>query len=161
MNVREADLIGIGKKFQISTNDGEDVVIVVHDDGRRELYSYNPADQDTQLVMTLSDEEARGVAGILGGLAYKPQALEKVEVALHDLIIEWYKVPDGSPAVGRSIGDLQIRKETGAMIIAAIKGGESIINPGPDYVLTAGSTLVVSGRREHIADLKARLLRNS
>lgn len=158
MNVREADLIGIGKKFQISTINGEEIIIVIHDDGRRELYSYSEDDNETTLIMTLNDDEARQVAGIMGGLSYKPKALESVEVALHDLTIEWYKIPADSRALGRSIGELEVRKETGAMIIAAINGGSTVINPGPDYVLTAGTTLVVSGKRTQISELKAILL---
>jgi TrkA domain protein len=158
MNVREADLIGIGKKFQIATSYGEEVIIVIHDDGRRELYSYNAEENETTSIMTLNDDEARGVAGILGGLAYKPKALENVEVALHDLTIEWYKVPADSPAISKSIGELQVRKQTGAMIIAALGATGTIINPGPEFVITAGTTLVISGKREHIKELKAILL---
>ena len=158
MNIREADLIGIGKKFQLETSYGENVIIVIHDDGRRELYSYDPDRDETTGIMTLNDDESRQVAGILGGMAYKPRALENVEVALHDLTIEWYKVPADSKALGKSIGELEVRKQTGAMIIAAITEGDTVINPGPDYVIKPGSTLVVTGKRNHITELKAILL---
>lgn len=153
MQVRESDLIGIGKKYHLTT-DEEDAVIIIHDDGRRELYSYDVDAGDSTCVLTLNDEESRQVAGIIGGMSYKPKALETVEVELDDLVIEWYKVPATSPAANKTIGELQVRKETGAAIIAALKDEKTEINPGPDYAITPGDTLVVAGKRSHIKMLK-------
>jgi TrkA domain protein len=104
--------------------------------------------------MTLNDEESRQIAGIIGGLSYKPKALETIEVALDDLIIEWIKVEAGFKSIDRSIGELEVRQKTGASIIAAIIHGESKINPGPDYIIKDGVTLVVAGKRNHIRILK-------
>lgn len=152
--VRESDLIGIGKKYQIETQAGDNMVVVIHDDGRRELYRYDDEENESKCVMTLSDEESRQVAGIIGGLSYKPKALETIEVALDDLIIEWYKVEGTASSLGKTIGELEIRQRTGASIIAAIKDGDSIINPGPDYAITPQTTLVVAGKRSHIKLLR-------
>ncbi|MEC3880555.1 cation:proton antiporter regulatory subunit [Parapedobacter sp. 10938] len=152
--VRESDLIGIGKKYQIETEAGDHMVVVIHDDGRRELYRYDQEESESKCVMTLSDEESRQVAGIIGGLSYKPKALETIEVALDDLSIEWIKVSKDSPSIGKSIGELEVRKRTGASIIAAIREGDSIINPGPDYVMNADTTMVVAGKRNHIKVIK-------
>jgi len=128
--------------------------VVIHDDGRRELYRYDQEESESKCVMTLSDEESRQVAGIIGGLSYKPKALETIEVALDDLSIEWIKVSKDSPSLGKSIGELEVRKRTGASIIAAIEEGDSIINPGPDYVMHADTTMVVAGKRNHIKLIK-------
>lgn len=156
--VRETDLIGIGKKFQVETEAGDDVVIVIHDDGRREIYLLDAEENESQCVMTLNDQESRQIAGIVGGLSYKPKGLETIEVALHDLVIEWYKIPPDSVVLGKTIGDLEIRKTTGAVIIAAIGDDETVINPGPQYALTAGKTLVLAGKRNHLIQLKNMLL---
>lgn len=158
MQVRETDLIGIGKKYHLKTTDDEEAVIIIHDDGRRELYSYEPEDGESRCVLTLQDEEARQVAGIIGGMSYKPKALEAVNIELDDLVIEWYKVPENSAAVGQTIGGMQVRRETGAAIIAALKGEVTEINPGPDYTITRGVTLVVAGRRAQIKLLKDLLI---
>lgn len=152
--VRESDLIGIGKKYQIETNAGDNMVVIIHDDGRRELYRYDEEENESRCVMTLSDEESRQVAGIIGGLSYKPKALETVELALDDLLIEWYKVEKSDISTNKSIGELEVRQRTGASIIAAIKDGDTTINPGPDYIITQGTTLVVAGKRNHIRLLK-------
>jgi len=156
--VRESDLIGIGKKYQIETEAGDNMIIVIHDDGRRELYRYENDESETHCVMTLTDEESRQMAGILGGLSYKPKALETIEVALDDLRIEWYKVEESSDGADKSIGQLEVRQRTGASIIAAIREDETVINPGPDYVISPGVTLVVAGKKSNIKLLKEILI---
>ena len=156
--VRESDLIGIGKKYQIETEAGDNMVVVIHDDGTRELYRADAEDNETHCVMTLSDEESRQVAGILGGLSYKPKALETIEVALDDLRIEWYKVVEANDGVNKSIGQLEVRQRTGASIIAAIHNDETLINPGPDYIIMPGATLVIAGKKMNIKLLKEILI---
>ena len=156
--VRESDLIGIGKKYQIETSYGDDMVVIIHDDGRRELYSFDEEENESKCVMTLNDDEARQVAGILGGLSYKPKALETLELELDDLLIEWYKVPADSNSAKKSIGDLEVRKKTGATIIAALVESETTINPGPDFIIVPGCTIIVAGKRAQIKLLKNILL---
>jgi len=154
--IRETDLPGIGRKFQVEARSGDKLVIVVHDDGRRELYHFDHADPDESISMvTLDDEEARRVAAIVGGMVYRPQSLEQVQMNMQDLIIEWYRVEAGSPCVGKTIGQLEIRKRTGASIIAMVERDHSKrISPGPDAALRDGVTLVVAGEMAQVKALR-------
>jgi TrkA domain protein len=154
--IRESDLPGIGRKFQIETQSGDRLIVVVHDDGRRELYHFDPNDPDELLsLVTLNDTEARQVAGIIGGLNYTPKALESMSVTFEGLVIDWHKLELGSAAIGQTIGQLQVRQTTGATIMAIIeKDGRKYINPGPDQTLTEGVTLVVAGEREQVQAFK-------
>lgn len=156
--IREVDLPGVGRKFEIDTRSGERLVVVVHDDGRRELYHLSGPGQVVSVV-TLDDEEARQVAAIVGGLTYKPHALAEAEVALEGLVIDWFRLERGAPAAGRSIGQLRVREATGATVIAVLGPDRTPrIVPGPDDRLEAGSTVVVAGEREQVRACRRLLL---
>ncbi|GIO98633.1 MULTISPECIES: cation:proton antiporter regulatory subunit [Paenibacillus] len=157
--IRESDLPGIGKKFLIQARSGDKLVIVIHDDGRRELYHFEDDDpEETISQITLEDDEARQIAGIIGGMTYKPKALETIEVTLEDLIIEWARIEPHYKCVDKTIAELGVRQRTGANVLAIVKRNEQKINPGPDDILTAGSTLVLAGERKQIKQLKELLV---
>ncbi|MFC3771670.1 cation:proton antiporter regulatory subunit [Paenibacillus sp. GCM10012303] len=163
LNIRESDLPGIGRKFCLDTRSGDKLVIVIHNDDRRELYHLNPDDPDEVTSMiTLDDEEARTVSGILSGITYKPKQLDTQEMMLDGLLIEWLRIEPLSLCIGKRIGELDIRRRTGATIIAVIeKNHQKCMNPGPEYMFAAGSTLVVAGERMHLKELKQLLLNGS
>jgi TrkA domain protein len=78
-----------------------------------------------------------------------------MHISLEGLVIEWYKIDSGSAAIGQTIGQLQVRKTTGATVMAIIeKDGRTLINPGPDQTLTDDVTLVIAGERQQVQAFK-------
>src|SRR5215218_4259262 len=120
--IREAALPGVGRKFQVETANGDRLVIVIHDDGTRELYQFMRKDPDrVASVVTLADSEARQIAGIIGGLTYVPKSLPSAEMVIDDLVLEWFTIPSDSACAGKTIRDLQVRTATGASIVSIIE----------------------------------------
>jgi len=154
--ISEATLPGVGRKFQVETASGDRMIIVIHDDGRRELYHFTRQNPDrVASVVTLLDAEARQVAGIIGGLTYVPKALPSAEIVLDDLVLEWYTLPDRAYGVGKTLRDLAVRTVTGASVVSIIEeSGRKLINPEADTRLTKGATLIVAGDRKTITALK-------
>ncbi|WP_079506921.1 cation:proton antiporter regulatory subunit [Mesobacillus jeotgali] len=160
MNIRESELPGIGYKFEIITKNQDKLVVVIHDDGRREIYHFDEDDHEEVISnVTFTDSEARQIAGILGGMAYKPKALEKVDFAFDDIIVEWYQVEPNAPAINKTIGEIDIRSNYGVTVIAIKKRStKKSQNPGPDTVIELGDTLVISGDRDKLKEVINNLL---
>jgi K+/H+ antiporter YhaU regulatory subunit KhtT len=51
----------------------------------------------------------------------------------------------GDPAAGRTFRELDIRKNTGATVIAIARNGEANTNPGPDFMLHPDDIVVLLG----------------
>ncbi|MGE8203329.1 cation:proton antiporter regulatory subunit [Heyndrickxia sp. NPDC080065] len=160
MNIRECELPGIGKKFEMTTKEQDKIAVVVHNDGRREMYHFDSKnDEECDFSITLNDEEARQLSAILGGIIYKPREIEKVEVAFDELVFEWYKVDSGASIIDKSIGELNIRQNYGVSIIAIIRQNhEKLLNPRADIIVRKGDTLVISGERNDIQTIITKLL---
>jgi TrkA domain protein len=152
MEFRETDLPGIGKKFSIITSEGYKVTIIIHINGKREVFIFEPDDYDDAVCdVVLNEEEANQIGSVLMGAFYKPEQEKIKEVLIESLAIEWVKVPPNSPLVNKSIKEENIRRKTGVNIIAIIKPDKSVIvNPPPESVIEAGDTIVVVGTREQV-----------
>lgn len=159
--ISESNLPGVGRKFQIETTGGDRLVIVIHDDGIREIYHFDRKNfERPDSVVTLTDGEARQFAGIVGGLSYVPKALPSSEVVLDDLVLEWFRIGDDDEAVGKTIRDLEVRTVTGGSIVSIIESNlTKRINPGPETMINEGATLILAGDRSSINKIK-KLLQN-
>lgn len=154
--ISESNLPGVGRKFQVETISGDRLIIVIHDDGRRELYHYNRKNLErADSVLTLTDGESRQIAGIVGGLFYVPKALAPTELVLDDLVLEWFEIEPAAASIGKTIRELQARTVTGASIVSIIdKNNVKHINPEADTMIREGATLIIAGDRKSIGTLK-------
>ena len=147
IELRETRLPGVGVKYGFRTGEGSRLAIILHNDGDREIYFFRREDdEDPTAVIRLDDDEARQLGAVLGGAYERPKIVEELEMALGELLIEWVKVPDGSPAIGRSLADCAFRARTGITIIAILREPEPVTGAQPDDVVQEGDTLVTVGK---------------
>jgi len=158
--IRESNLPGVGRKFQVETLSGDRLTIVIHDDGTRELYHFSRKNLDRPAsVLALTDGEARQIAGIVGGLTYVPKNLPTSEVVLEDLVLEWFTLEPNSFGVGKAIRELQVRSRTGTSIVSIIEPNRvTRTNPEAGTLLNEGATLILAGDRTGINKLKRLLI---
>lgn len=151
---RETDLPGVGKKISCVTHSKENIALIIHHDGKRELYIMNK-DGEPMASVTLFDEEARRLGAFLSGVMYKPKAIEQLELALEGVKIDWFKLDEQSPVIGKNLGGLAIRRRTQVSIIAVLRNETFIPNPSSEFVFEAGDTCVVIGKPENFKDFMA------
>ena len=150
----ESDLPGIGKKINCTTHSKEKATLIIHHDGKRELYIMNNGG-DPQASITFLDEEARRIGGFLSGTTFKPKSVENLEIALEGIRIDWYKLDKTSPVIGHGLGEFSIRKKTQVSIVAILRGEVFIPSPSSDYIFQEGDTCVVIGKPERFKDFEA------
>ncbi len=81
--------------------------------------------------------------GVLRGIAPRRPSLERISELLNAGTTETYFVAEGSRACGQTIRELKLRSETGAMIIAVVRGERSFTSPPTDFQILGGDTLVL------------------
>lgn len=155
MKVKTSDLPGIGKSYSVETSDGVRLVVIIHHQGNREIYCFEDQDQDEpNFSINLTDEEARQIGTLLVGVDYQPVADERMELMLKKLRVDWLKVEPGSCLAGKTIVETEIRKRTGATIIAIQRGDQTIGSPDINEVILPGDLLMSIGTRNQTKDLE-------
>jgi CPA2 family monovalent cation:H+ antiporter-2 len=99
------------------------------------------------------DERYRSLQRQEGDLAH----LAWLRRARHALGIDWVTIHERSPVADRTIGSLQVRRRTGASIVAILREHDVISNPGPDDRLTIGDAVAVLGTPEQREQFRRRL----
>jgi voltage-gated potassium channel len=135
---------------------------------RRDLFIVARAsttDARTKLELAGADRVVQpyATAGLnMANLVLKPQVSEFLDIVstaggpMPELRFEEIVVDEHCAPCGRSIGELQIRRETGALIIALRKAdGRFDPTPDPTALLEAGDVLIGVGTTEEMGRLEA------
>jgi TrkA domain protein len=151
MDVREHDLPGVGKKFACTTNGGDRMTVIIHNTGHREIYHFDPGEEYPSHAVRLEDQEARKLGAILGGAYFQPAVADTMDMVFEQLTVEWSRVGPGSPLSSHTLAELDIRRRSGASVIAILREGKAHPNPQPDDRVEGGDTLLVVGDRDQVA----------
>jgi TrkA domain protein len=158
IELRETRLPGVGVKYGFRLDAGGRISLIQHNDGKRELYVFQRADnEEPSAVIALDDDEARQLGAVLGGAYERPKIVEDLEMALGELQIEWVPVPDTSPWIGKSLAEAQFRAQSGITIIAILREPEPVSGAQPGDVIQQGDTLVTVGKAGQYGAFNRRL----
>jgi TrkA domain protein len=126
--VRETELPGIGRKFSFKLLNGGILTIIVHSDGKKNVY-YRESEDSEPIMFSLTDDECRYIGSILGG-AYP------VKPTMHKV-----KVTRSSMYVNKTVEDFQMK--TGLTVLVLTRGDKTIPTPELSTELQVGDVLVV------------------
>ena len=96
-------------------------------------------------------EEHYGI--ILGKITGEYQLDALAHIGIHRAI-EIIEVETGARAVGEHPTSLQLRRETGATVVAVVRAGEPFYAPDPDFRFVPGDSVVIVGDEEALAKAK-------
>lgn len=148
MTVYEAELPGVGHKFELELDGEERLIVIIHHDGRRELYRRPSLDEDSVQLASLTGKQARQLGSILEGAYFQPVEMDDIQVPLGESIIEWIPVEEGASIAGETLEACNVRQRTGASVIAVQRGEDTYDNPAPGFRIEPEDMLVAIGTRE-------------
>jgi TrkA domain protein len=153
MTVYETDLPGVGRKFDLELADDSLASVVVHHDGRCELYRRPNREANGEKLLNLAGDEANKLGSILEGAYFESVNVDELTVPLGNAIIEWIDISADSPIAGQTLEESKIKSQTGTTVIAVQRDTETVPNPASDFVLNSEDILVAIGTREEHAAL--------
>jgi TrkA domain protein len=148
MTVYETDVPGVGHKFELELDGDERLIVLIHHDGKREVYLRPGENQDSQKLFSLTGKRARQLGSILEGAYFQPVEMDDIQVPLGEAIIEWVDIDPSASIVGQSLQAANIREQTGVSIIAIQRDEETIANPPPNTTIEPEDILVSLGTRD-------------
>ena len=85
------------------------------------------------------------------------ELLTHLRTAGDALELDWVTIPDAATVTGSTIGEVGIRKNTGASAVAVLRREIVTSNPGPDWVIEPADMLALLGTAEQRAEARALL----
>ncbi len=154
IHIEEEELPGFGMRDDFMTGSGRRVGVITRRNGQRDLLVYKKNDPDSvSETISLTEGEADILAEYLGTRRVV-ERLSRVIGQIDDLNSETVEVHAGSPADGKTLGDLNIKPTTGASVVAVWRGGEVLASPKLDFVFHRGDTVIIIGTSEALAAAK-------
>jgi CPA2 family monovalent cation:H+ antiporter-2 len=101
------------------------------------------------------DDQTEKIRGQAYMMLRSPSVLPQIKMsnlnaALQAATTETLKLPKNSPAIGKTLGELDLRGQTEVTIIAVLRDGETFVNPGADYGFQENDSLILLGESEKI-----------
>ncbi len=108
----------------------------------RVLEEYHIPRNITQMQVELVRQDRYSM---LRGLSLSPETMANLPDVLAKTVVETYVLLDGSPWLGKTVGELNLKETTGTFIISVVRNVASTANPSKEMVLEQGDVLIIVG----------------
>jgi monovalent cation:H+ antiporter-2, CPA2 family len=88
--------------------------------------------------------------GVFRDVRYTQEAFDQISQILAQGTIETYYIAAGNPIIGKSIRDVNLKAQSGALIINIIRDNQTITNPPSDFILRAADQMIIFGSHNAI-----------
>ncbi len=150
IEISEEALPGIGVRDDFLTEKNRRVGVISYRDGRRDLLIYAKGDPDScSETVSLTEAEADTLAEFLGTRRVI-ERLASISEQVDSLKTVNIPILPGTPFIGLTLGDAQIRNRTSASVVAVWRRGQIVASPHQDFQLKMGDELITIGTEESL-----------
>ncbi|HIQ51507.1 MAG TPA: hypothetical protein EYH54_06095 [Nautiliaceae bacterium] len=152
MKIKKEKLYSIGTRYTIELESGEILEIIDFLNGKKELFLLE--NDKIKGFLSLTEDEAKEIGFILADL----KDIEKKVEIKDKIMLDWFLIKSNYYALNKKIKDLEIRKKTGATVVAIDRGKKILIEVSPEETIKEGDKLLLMGSLTSIEKAK-KLLR--
>ena len=146
LEVRERNIPGVGMRYEIDLDDQQTVMVLLHTNGRREIYCRDLEESDEfEPMFNLSDAQARTLGLFLVGAYYQPIATKFGQKSSSGRYVDWYAIDSGTPLDGVERGAVAFSEEFGVTLLAVERGDAVHSTVDDAFTFAAGDNLIVLG----------------
>ncbi len=98
---------------------------------------------------------------MLRGMSLDQEKIGRIAALFAAATVDNVQLQRGHPGVSRTLRDLDIRRASGASVIAVVRDGAAITNPGPDLSLREDDIVVLLGSHQELDRAAALLTRQT
>lgn len=98
---------------------------------------------------------------MLRGISLDQEKLGQVAALFAGATVEKVQIQPGHPAADRTLAEIDLRRVTGASVIAVVRNGQSIANPGPATTIMVDDIVVLLGAHQELDRAVGWLTRHS
>jgi CPA2 family monovalent cation:H+ antiporter-2 len=145
------------KEYDSLMESGANIVVPADFEASVKIFSHVLEEFDVPkniLGAQISAVRAGGYGVMRGKSSSSPESMQDLLKVLQLTATQTYYVPENSVACDKTIAELDLRKKTGATIIAIVRDRKPNTNPEPQSTLLANDVLVMVGAHEQLQNAR-------
>lgn len=153
IDVREVDLPGVGRRYELPLDAARTLVVVVLHDGSREVAVISRDAETPDVRVPLTHDQAIAVAALLTGARFSIETRHDDGVAGDEVAVETVVIGSASAAVGQRATDVPGASADAAVLAVIRDETPELVEDVRDLPLRPGDRVVVAARRDQLGPL--------